>query len=335
MKKLISLLLALVMVLSLSTVAFADATEPVDMSTVTVKKTYRLIGAGSSPKETFTLEQVGDGRVIDGDAKTAPHLGTITGAEFDVGAANANKPAEGNIVISLPDANAFSAVGIYEYTLKEVAGSNAGVGYYGSNITLVVTVANDGDNTKRVAAVHVEAKGENGFDSSTKVGSFENTYSANTLSVSKTVDGNMADKGKYFIFKVKLEGDTTKTYQNVTVSETSNYANPTTIAVDGTEYTFYLRHNETIEFGNIPKGVTYTVEESDYTADGYTTKIGNDVKREATGTIGENASSVAFTNIKGGTIDTGVMLDSLPYMLILAVVAVTGTALIFKKRTNI
>lgn len=83
-KKLLACLIAAATMFTMGSTAFAaeaDAT-PVDQETVTIHKQYKLIGEGTSPEETFTLEQDGSGKVTDGDAKSAPHLGTITGALF-------------------------------------------------------------------------------------------------------------------------------------------------------------------------------------------------------------------------------------------------------------
>lgn len=124
------------------------------MTSITIRKDYKLIGAGSSPAETFTLEQSG-GRVIDGDAQFAPALGAITGAGFEEGAA-ADPAASGTITVTLPQ---YDSVGIYEYTLIEKAGTTAGVAYYGNAIKLVVTVINGDDGKLRVAAVHTESEG--------------------------------------------------------------------------------------------------------------------------------------------------------------------------------
>ena len=42
--------------------------------------------------------------------------------------------------------------------------------------------------------------------------------------------------------------------------------------------------------------------------------------------------SIVVTNTKEGTPDTGVILDSLPYILILVIVAIGGVFIILKKR---
>lgn len=323
MKKLISIMLALVFVFSMATVAFAaegDGTTYTDASTVTITKVYKATNdKTTSPAETFTLEQVGTGIVKNGEADSAPALGQITGAYFAEGAATVDG-ATANITINLPE---YTNVGIYEYTLKEVAGSTAGVNYRAEadTIKLVVTVINDENGTIRIAGVHTEAANQQ------KSGSFENTYSAGVLSVSKTVTGNLGDKTKYFEFKVTLTAEDGKTYaDSYSVSGGSYESNPSTITV-GEETTFYLKHDETIHIANLPYGVTYTVTET--AVEGYTTeKSGN------SGTINSAQQTAAFTNDKdGGAVDTGISLDSVPFILILAVCAGAAILFVTKRRS--
>lgn len=321
--KLFAGLLASAMVLTMSTAVFASAEEKTstptytDHETVTIQKKYKLTNEGTtSPAETFTLEQVGAGRVTDGEAASAPALGTITGAAYAVSGATTAGAIE-DITVNLP---VYERVGIYEYTLKEVAGTTAGVTYYVNNIKLVVTVI-QGDNGKlRVAAVHTED------EDGTKSDTFENAYSAGQLNVSKTVTGNLGDENKYFEFKVTLTGETGKTYgDSYAVTGGSDTGNPTSIEI-GEETTFKLKHGETLHIANLPYGVTYAVTET--AVDGYTTtKTGNE------GTINAASTTAAFTNNKTGEIDMGVNLDNVPYVLALAVVVIAaGTVFAFKKR---
>lgn len=104
----------------------------------------------------------------------------------------------------------------------------------------------------------------------------------------------------------------------------SNTSNPTTIKI-GEETTFQLKHGDTISIANLPYGVTYTVTET--AAEGYTT-----TKTGDTGRISAAEQTAAFTNERKGEIDMGVMLDSMPYVLVLAVVGAAVIALIAKKR---
>ena len=99
-KKLLACLIAAATMLTMgSTVFAADAgTTYTDQSTVTIKKAYKLTNEGTtSPAETFTLVQVGDGTVRDSEATSAPALGTITGATFAEQAATVNRDFEGEI----------------------------------------------------------------------------------------------------------------------------------------------------------------------------------------------------------------------------------------------
>lgn len=322
MKKFVAILLTLMLVLGIGA-AVADegpatpTTDLTDHETVKIKKVYKLEGAGTSPVETFTLKQVGDGTVTNGEATSAPALGTITGAAFAAGAATANG-ATGEITVALPE---YTSVGVYEYTLQEVAGTTAGVAYYGKTIKLVVTVVNGGNNNLlRIAGVHTESSG-------VKSDTFENTYRAGTLNVSKTVTGNLGDKNKYFEFKVTLTGENGKTYgDSYAVTGGSKDDNPKSIVI-GQETTFMLKHGDTLSIANLPYGVTYTVTETAVT--GYeTTKTGD------SGTINAAEQTAAFTNNKNGSIDTGVTTENLPYVLLIGFVVLAGAALLIKRKAH-
>ncbi len=322
MKKFVAILLTLMLVLGIGAAVADEApatptTDLTDHETVKIKKVYKLEGAGTSPVETFTLEQVGNGSVKDGDATSAPALGIITGATFAEGAANANG-ATGEITVALPE---YTSVGVYEYTLQEVAGTTAGVTYYGETIKLVVTVVNGKNNALlRIAGVHTESSG-------VKSDTFENTYRAGTLNVSKTVTGNLGDKNKYFEFKVTLTGENGKTYgASYAVTGGSKDDNPKSIVI-GQETTFMLKHGDTLSIANLPYNVTYTVTET-ADADYETTKTGD------TGTINAAEHTAAFTNTKEGSIDTGVTTENLPYVLLIGSVVLAGAALLIKRKAH-
>lgn len=361
-KKLLALTLVLCMVFCLSVAVFADdgdgtgdSTTPTDATTVTVKKSYKLTNNGTSPAETFTLVQVGNGRVVDGDKTyTVPALGDITGAAYtaDDGATTAGNVK--NITINLPS---YAKVGVYEYTLKEVVPSGetlptAGVAYYGNEIYVVVTVVNDGTGSLRIASVHTEEKNsDGGFDYTKKTDegkkdTFENTYTAATLKVSKEVTGNIGDKNKEFSFTVKFTNPTGKEMKSaLTVSKNGAAATVLTLNENG-EYTFTLKNGDNISFINLPKDMGYTITEENYTDSatieanklGYsmpTITVGENSTNNTlsyTGTIGESDVEVKYNNSKKGEIDMGVTLDSLPYILALAVVFGGAVVMVSRKR---
>lgn len=324
MKKIFSLVLALALTLSLSTVAFAENGSYTDMSTVTVSKTYKLTNTGTtSPAETFTfsaltctkVENAGVG--VTAENAPVPTIGNVSYNAGEAGSGTATK----DITITLPT---YTAVGEYWYTFTETDSGTAGVTYRSEAITLKVTVIEQNGKI-RVAAVHTENDGE------TKSGAFDNTYSAGSLAVKKVVEGIMGDQDKEFTVTVTFtapEGDTVKsdiTYVDGTETKHVTFADGATTA--SAEIT--LKHNETITFNNIPYNVTYTVVETDYSSDGYTTTYAFDDGNKTINTASEN---VTITNTKGGTVDTGIMLDSLPYILMLIVVAAALVLFFGKKR---
>lgn len=332
MKKLISIALALVLVLSMSTVAFAaegKETTYTDMSTVTLTKEYKLTNAGTtSPAETFAFSALTCTNVTDAaDGVTTsnapvPTIASVSYTAGEAGSENAKK----NITITLPT---YTSVGIYTYTFTETNGGTAGVTYRSDAITLVVTVIEQ-DGKVRVAAVHTEGEGEG------KSGEFNNEYSAGSLSVKKTVTGIMGDQQKEFTVKVTFtapEGDTVReaiTYVDGTETKTIAAGEGWT---GSKEVEITLKHDETVTFTNIPYGVTYTAVENDYTnkADGgydEASYVFDDENKK----IDSASENVTITNNKDGDIDTGITMDSMPYILLLAVACMGLFVFISKKR---
>lgn len=331
MKKFLSIMLALVLVLSMGTVAFADG-ETVetytDMQTVTLTKEYKLTNGGTvSPAETFSFSELTCTGVTDAGVdvteKNAP-VPTIGSVSYSAGEAGSNT-AKKTITITLPN---YTAVGVYTYTFNETAGNTAGVTYREDAIKLVVTVIEQNGKT-RVAAVHTEEDGQ------AKSGSFDNTYSAGSLTVGKTVTGLLGDKQKEFTVKVTFTAPEGKTVNsNITYmdgnEEKTIAATAWVNGVATAEIT--LKHDESVTFNNIPYGVTYTVVENDYTGENGGYDVAAYTYTDEGKIIDSNSDTVTITNSKGGTVDAGVIVDSLPYVLMLAVVCAGLFVLVSKKR---
>ena len=176
-----------------------------------------------------------------------------------------------------------------------------------------------------------------------RVVKFYAKYVCNTqqLTVSKTVTGLLGDTGKTFTFQLKDANGNA-----VTIDTTDNTAITTTgtAAWTGTDGKFTLKHGGTITFNKLPVG-TYDVYELDDegTLQHYqttwtgadtelTTPIEGNGERKATVTIGaDGAKTLAFTNHATLKPDTGVLLDTLPYIVILAVVVGGGILLMLRK----
>ncbi|MCC8046211.1 MAG: hypothetical protein LIP12_12065 [Clostridiales bacterium] len=351
-KKIFTLAMTVLLLLGLSMTALADpvalneATSTIDakqQNTVTITKKYTATNDGTtSPAETFkfTVTPVSFNGATDSATLAGMPAVTVTDLEVLQGNATAAGTSN-NLTVNLP---VYSSVGIYVYKIVETPSQNAGVTTDPTEYYLRVTVSN-GNSTSGLVIEGV-ALHAGDPDTKPKVSTISNTYDAGTLSISKTVSGNQGDKGKYFAVKVTLTAETGKTYaSSYAVSGGSSTDNPTTITV-GQETTFYLKDGETINIANLPYGVTYTVVENDYTtSEGYeaaTYSVSSDgtvtTTSSTTAVSGEALNhaneTVAITNTKGTTADTGVILDSLPYILILVIVFIGVVFLVFRKRTS-
>lgn len=147
------------------------------------------------------------------------------------------------------------------------------------------------------------------------------------LTISKTVTGMLGDTNKAFTFTIKSADSKTLTIAEADIVDKSE-----DVTFDKTNNTFTLTHGDHITL-SLPVG-SYVVEET--AVDNYTAKykIGSDaevVSSSATVTLGDTDQTVAFTNHCDLEPDLGVLLDTLPYIVILAVVAGGGILLMLRK----
>lgn len=153
------------------------------------------------------------------------------------------------------------------------------------------------------------------------------------LTVTKTVTGKLGDTNKAFTFTItKADGTAANiTDANVEISEADSAK--VEWLRDGK---FTLKDGASITFKNLPSG-EYKIVEDDYTGEKYETSYvvdsGTPVNgQEATVTIGTDAKQIDFTNHRTLEPDLGVLLDTLPYIVILAVVAGGVALLMLRKR---
>lgn len=185
------------------------------------------------------------------------------------------------------------------------------------------------------------------FTSESKFNFTEDTISADTtfyakyvpasanLTVTKTVTGKLGDTNKAFTFTITKDGKPVNniTEDNIEVSDGAQWLN------DGNGK-FTLKDGATITFKNLPSGEYKVVEddyEDDYKGEKYETSyvVGSGTPengREVSVTIGTDAKQIDFTNHRTLEPDLGVLLDTLPYIVILAVVAGGVALLMLRKR---
>ena len=304
MKKVMAVMLAATMAMSMSLTAFATddgftggydkdgkaivkdqqpSTDDggnktyVDTASVDLKKVYKLITSDTtSPAESFSFTIDTSNAVISDSQYTSsnvpyPYFGMkndqkvyTTTINFAEGDATVDGKTE-TAKIYLPT---YDEVGIFTYTIteSEPEKKTAGVEYGVNTRTLLlkVTAIRQG-GIVRVAAIHLE--NEDGSKSENIL----NTYGAGSLAVTKTVSGNMGDQTQNFEVVVTFTAPTNENvsapiYYNddLNTGENSKTLDWNT-STGTTETTITLHHDETVTFTNIPEGVTYTVVEKDYT----------------------------------------------------------------------
>ena len=242
--------------------------------------------------------------------------------------------------------------GIYRYTITEAASTVKGIVNDSETTRTMDVYVTDTDGKLAVASTIIyKAKDKAAAQASTEEGAlvktskFVNRYVTQKLTLTKTVTGNQGSKDKYFKFTVNITGAAEGTEYNVDISHadtavTDNLAtddnyneatNPTKVTA-GTEAAFYLHHGQSIIIQGLAEGVSYVINETeeDYNPT-YVITDGNDTTEgdgntTSTKPVGTNDITVAFTNNKQGTIPTGVILDSAPFLLIIGLAA---AALIF------
>lgn len=220
----------------------------------------------------------------------------------------------------------FTAPGTYNFTVKEIAGSNPNIVYDGTeyNVEVVVSMPDSYPASDTPVIRDIKAKAANGDKADNA--KFTNDKKANdSLTVSKKVAGTAANTQDEFSYTLKIEGaqgsyDAVKGNDKYTVEA-------------GKDFTFKLKHDESIEIKNLPDGAKYTVVETG--TDYKETNVADGVEggAQAKGTIKAGGNTVAYTNEKGFASATGVNSDTMPFVFGgLVVVAGGGALLISRKR---
>lgn len=180
---------------------------------------------------------------------------------------------------------------------------------------------------------------------------FTNTYSVpnlKSMTIKKVVTGAFGERTKEFNFSVKLE--------NTTNPALLNGVEFTGVSDTDTKDNFKLMHGQQVELKDIPIDTIITVTEKDAndyktSATGHKNSIKNSGERTFTYKVEEeggvavlkslgedsegfNGSAITVENNFDGTPDTGVLLDTLPYLILLAVAVAGGVLVVARKRKH-
>ena len=315
MKKLLSLAMALVMGLSMAAPVLA-VEAPEDWTEIKVEKKIDLTNTGTvNPAETFNFT-VGTGTVtgtgVTDTGVNAPAIEDFS-IEFGQGVTEAFTNLE------LPK---YDHVGIYTYEITETDGNTAGMRYNTEAYKLQVTVLNDGNGGfKRVVTL------VDGND--VKDDTITNTFEAGKLVVTKEITGNFSQSDDTFEVTVTLTADEGKNLKEgpITVTGAAGQTGSVVKNDDRTvTVTFTVTNDSTVTIANVPYDVSYKVTED---AGDYTATITGD-----TGKIAKAEQEVEIVNNLDQEVATGVNLDNLPYILVLALVGVGLISFTVRKRVR-
>lgn len=337
MKKLLALVLALAMMLCMGTALADGDVEPsttpatdkyADIASFT--KTYvdaagKAIDDANVPNETLTFTVAA---VAVDEAKSEYTLAEVPA--ITVGANKDNKvavtAAETIVPINLPT---YTKTGVITYTIKEDTSLTKGVTSDAKVMTVKVMIervyAENGTATL-VPTVYV-IEGTDG-----KKDNFENKFETGSLTITKEIKGNMADKAEKFDVKVTFTSD--KAVLSAVNVEGIQIPAVAFALKDGkyvAETTIEVTNKSNITFSNLPVGVEVAIEENPVGKTGKDTYTANEYTKSTA--IKADGETVAIVNTLETTVATGINMDSMPYIVLMGLVVLAGVALILKKRT--
>lgn len=145
-----------------------------------------------------------------------------------------------------------------------------------------------------------------------------------TLKITKTVTGNFGDKSKAFQFSMQVDGG--NSFELI--------VNGTALAQGSqSDYTFSLKDGENIVIEGMPVGKKIVLAETN--AEQYTVSF-NDTVETNRNYVNEKGlkenTTINVTNHCNVSPDTGVFVDSLPYILIIACVAGVAALFLIRRR---
>ena len=285
MKKFLAMMLAVLMLLSMATVAFADGEKAITPSTFDVK--LSVVGSGiPSANYMFTFKA----------ADTTP-AGYETAVETNqlkilssIGVGNEQK-----VTFDMPS---FVKPGNYLYKVTMSHHEIRGATDNYNELYVIMCVVND---TNGLKVTNITMYDPNGTKEN-KIDAFVTTYKTARLTINKKVNDAAlaAAKGNKYEFAY--------TIYNLNDSETYNYtvAGETETATASPEGvirgTAKIADDESIIFTNLPVGATYTVTETETYNDGNGTFVGHWDKEEGeevvptSKTLGENGATHTMTN---------------------------------------
>lgn len=362
-RRIIALFAVMVAFVSCAVTA-TPALAAVNGGTTTFNK-YLVMDANASVPNVEFKFTIGPGTAVPGNGSTLPiYTGignpTVGGAVFSAqdatkkgtptnSGATGYKYATSEVTVDFSSVS-FDSPGIYRYIITETASNASGITDDNPTTRTLDVYVQYGENDDLTVAYYRLYKGE--VSDNNKSDGFTNMYTTYDLTLEKNVTGNQGDRDKYFAFTVDITNAVAGTVykvnlDNADVSPSVNgttQTNPGSLTVEASGNitgTFYLKHGQSIVIQGLTPDTQYTITETNYTSDGYSTSYvidsGESQNDNNTGsqTMGTADHKVTFTNSKSGTVPTGILLETGPYLIMGAVVVVGLVALVATRRRRV
>lgn len=275
--------------------------------------------------ETFTFQLTYDhaGKVGTNDYATPTGEGgvSISGKELTKNGLVYSGTKTLSDVLSDVD---FSKPGQYYFNLTETDGDNQNIVYSKDSYQVRVDVVWDDvvAGTLKINDVEVLKDGKKAE------AVFNNgKHDAADLTVEKKVSGTAANTEDPFDFTITLDG--------VTGEYTVVLPDGTTTTTNNGSWSGKLKHGQSVKIENLPVGAKYTVSEADtdyeesYVVDG-ASSVGGVTTGEQT--VKQGGDNVTFTNKKGFAADTGITMNTIPYVIAGGVVVAGAATLVISRR---
>ena len=344
MKKFFALLLAALMLLTL-TAAFAE--EPAVAPSTTEAAFTKKFENAIPTTETLTFKSEFVMEKVTGST-TAPEVAIVPATiTLPLNGAHTDGVFEVPFTVTAP-----AEYGTYIYKITEVnpdPEGNGPIGYDDEPLyvavlytasELTVTLVND----PTVATTGLDATDRTvDTDNDQKKDQFVNQYSVGSFEVTKKISGNAANMEDRFVVEVSFTSEVDLDNLAMTwclqvgEDETPVENAITTItalkAGVASTMTIEIGHDEVIFFDMVPVGVKVSVKETKQVGKDdlnfyQASYEGNDITIPQDGAC----QTITITNEKKTEIPTGIALDSIPYIVILAVVALGVVGFIVKRR---
>lgn len=347
-KILTTLLLSGIIMMGMTTAAFAKDVPTVGTGTedsgakVSITKNLELAEGITIPTATFkfTAEKITTD-APNATIKPINYSNSDSKGDLEGGKYTISKDSE-------IEFGKFPHAGLYQYNVTETNEDMEGIIYSTTTYKINVYVANKDNGDTYIKTITAEDQG-------TKKDKilFTNTYVKNNASliIEKKTVGDLADKTKDFEFTINLIKSATVTENNPTY--TGMIGDEEVSVTVGTPTTFKLHDGENLVFSNIPAGTRYVVTEKGV-ADGYVASVQvtennvqgslikgddeNNLSSSADGNnlIGEGTNKVEFINKYNEVPITGVIMNNLPFILLIGVAVLGfGSLAVVKKRKSV